>query len=297
MRISNTLDDYLAYLAVEKGDAKSTLETYEDDLKEFMDYERDTEVENLTKDDISDFIAYLSKKGLKTSSLIRKGTTIRNYFRYLNQSGMVRVSLHGVNLPKKERPLPKVLTQDEVERLLDSFDLNNPLEVRDKAMMETLYASGLRVSELCNLKLGDVNEAEGYLKVRSGKGDKDRYVPIGDFAIEYIKKYRNEVRSKTPFSNKTNFLFLGRRGEKLSRQYFFRQVRKYAHRAGIEQEISPHTLRHSFATHLLENGANLRDVQMMLGHADIATTQIYTHVSTRRILSAYDALMSGKNKN
>lgn len=297
MRISNTLDDYLAYLAVEKGDAKSTLETYEDDLKEFMDYERDTEVENLTKDDIPDFIAYLSKKGLKTSSLIRKGTTIRNYFRYLNQSGMIRVSLHGINLPKKERPLPKVLTQEEVERLLDSFDLNNPLEVRDKAMMETLYASGLRVSELCNLRLGDVNEAEGYLKVRSGKGSKDRYVPIGDFAIGYIQKYRNEVRSKTPFSNKTSFLFLGRRGERLSRQYFFRQVRKYAQQAGIEQEISPHTLRHSFATHLLENGANLRDVQMMLGHADIATTQIYTHVSTRRILSAYDALMSGKNKN
>lgn len=297
MRISNTLDDYLAYLAVEKGDAKSTLETYEDDLKEFMDYERDTEVENLTKDDIPDFIAYLSKKGLKTSSLIRKGTTIRNYFRYLNQSGMIRVSLHGINLPKKERPLPKVLTQEEVERLLDSFDLNNPLEVRDKAMMETLYASGLRVSELCNLRLGDVNEAEGYLKVRSGKGSKDRYVPIGDFAIGYIQKYRNEVRSKTPCSNKTSFLFLGRRGEKLSRQYFFRQVRKYAQRAGIEQEISPHTLRHSFATHLLENGANLRDVQMMLGHADIATTQIYTHVSTRRILSAYDALMSEKNKN
>lgn len=296
MRISEEIDEFFAYLAVEKGDETSTLTTYEDDLNEFVAYMKDCDVSLLTREDISDFISFLSRKGLATSTLIRKGTTIRNFYRFLGAEGRIKVSLHGLYLPKGEKHLPNVLTSEEVERLLDSFDTEKPGEIRDRAMTEVMYASGLRVSELLNLTLGDINAEEGYVKVRSGKGQKDRLVPIGEFALDSLNTYYREVRSKIPHADKSKYVFLNRRGGKLSRQYFWKQIKMYAVRCGIETPITPHSLRHSFATHLLENGANLREVQQMLGHSKIETTQIYTHVSAKRILSAYDRLMEGNRK-
>ncbi len=296
MRISEKIDDFFAYLSVEKGDEVSTLTTYEDDLNEFASYMKDCDVSLLTREDISDFISFLSKKGLATSSLIRKGTTVRNFYRFLGAEGVIDVSLHGLYLPKAEKRLPNVLTDEEVERLLDSFDESKPGEIRDRAMTEVMYASGLRVSELLNLTLGDINAQEGFVKVRSGKGQKDRLVPIGEFALDALNTYYKEVRSKIPHAKDSKYVFLNMRGGKLSRQYFWKQIKMYASRCCIETPITPHSLRHSFATHLLENGATLREVQQMLGHSKIETTQIYTHVSARRILSAYDRLMGGGKK-
>jgi integrase/recombinase XerD len=292
MRLAEIQDEFLAYLTVERGDEASTILTYTDDLEEFKEFMHDADVSLLTRNDITDFVDYLSKRGLATSSLIRKATTIRCLYIYLAKEGLIHVSLTGLYLPKGERHIPNVLSSEEVETLLDSFDLQKPTELRDKAMMEVMYASGLRVSELLSLERGNVNAEQGYVKIR-GKGEKERIVPIGEYALDFLGAYLKNVRAANPGA-KSKFLFLNKEGGPISRQYFWRRVKFYAARAGIETPISPHTLRHSFATHLLENGANLKQVQEMLGHAKIETTQIYTHVSTKRILSAYDRIMNGK---
>lgn len=292
MKLSEVRDEFLAYLSVEKGDEKSTILTYTDDLIQFETFTEDKDVSLLKRDDISDFIEFLSKKGLMTSTIIRRATTIRCLYLFLAKEDLIHISLIGLYLPKGERHLPSVLTTEEVEALLDGFNLEDPSEIRDKAMMETMYASGLRVSELLSLERGNINFEQGYVKIR-GKGEKERIVPIGEYALDFIDKYVEEVRSHNP-GRGTKYLFLNKQGETISRQYFWRKVKFYALRAGVMTPLSPHTLRHSFATHLLENGANLKQVQEMLGHSKIETTQIYTHVSTKRILSAYDRFMEGK---
>ena len=180
--------------------------------------------------------------------------------------------------------------REEVEDLFDAIDMNTKEGIRDRAMLEVMYASGLRVSELLNLKKSAFSTTLNCLKIK-GKGNKERLVPIGDYAIEYLNKYVDEVRKSNPGRN-TDFIFLNRNGKPLTRQFFWQQLKKYAEKANITSNISPHTLRHSFATHLLENGAELRMVQDMLGHSKISTTQIYTHVSSKRILSIYDMYMN-----
>ncbi|MFA6796267.1 MAG: site-specific tyrosine recombinase XerD [Bacilli bacterium] len=292
MRITEVLDDFFVYLTVEKGDVKSTLNTYQDDMEQFVSFMHDVDVNRLSKQDISDFTLYLSTRGLKTSTIIRRITTVRSFYIFLNKNGFINISLIGIHLPKREKHLPTVLSYEEIESLLNCFDLSRPAEIRDKAMLETMYACGLRVSELLNLEMGNVNPEEGYLKVR-GKGSRERIIPIGEFALEFLIKYVSEVRQKN-VGYRSKYLFLNRAGSVISRQYFWRNIKKYAKRANIDVNVSPHTLRHSFATHLLENGANLKQVQEMLGHAKIETTQIYTHVSTKRILSVYDKFMDDK---
>lgn len=289
MKLSDSITEYITYLVVEKGDSRSTIETYQEDIKQFIMIVGDKELGDLSIDDISLFIRTLSSDNRKTSTIIRRATTIRGLYLFLSREGKIDVSLIGLRLPKAEEHLPEVLTLEEVDLLLDSFDMDNPKEVRDRAMLETMYASGLRVSELISLELGHINSKSRFIKIR-GKGSKERIIPIGEYAIYYLENYIDHIRSRNPGA-KSKFVFLNRAGKPLTRQYFFRACREYARRAGIEIEISPHTLRHSFATHLLENGANLKEVQEMLGHAKIETTQIYTHISTKRILSAYDALM------
>lgn len=289
MRISETVDDFLAYLTVEKGDVMSTITTYREDLGQFINFTKDKDVSLLKRDDISDFIMFLSNTGKMNSTIVRRATTIRCLYIFLRKEGYIDISLTGLFLPKSSRHLPSVLSTEEVEDLLGCFDLTKPMEIRDKAMFETMYASGLRVSELLTLERGNVNSQLGYIKIK-GKGSKERIVPIGDYALKYLDDYIAKVRSKNPGS-KTKYMFLNKDGKPISRQFFWRQVKKYAARAGIEKDISPHTLRHSFATHLLQNGANLKQVQEMLGHSKIETTQIYTHVSVSRILSAYDKFM------
>ena len=289
MLINEVKDEFLSYLIVERGDSKATIDNYSIDLDQFISFEENKDISLLKREDISDFINYLSSKGLKTSSIIRRSTVIRLFYIYLNKEKLIDVPLTGLYLPKNEKHLPSVLSTDEVDALLDCFDLTKEVEIRDKAMLETMYASGLRVSELLSLELGNINFAQGYIKTK-GKGSKERIIPIGEFALEYLSLYIDKVR-RCNVGYKTKYVFLNKEGKPISRQYFWRKVKEYALRANIYTEISPHTLRHSFATHLLENGANLREVQEMLGHSKIETTQIYTHISTKRIISAYDQFM------
>ena len=289
MLINEVKDEFLSYLIVERGDSKATIDNYSIDLDQFISFEENKDISLLKREDISDFINYLSSKGLKTSSIIRRSTVIRLFYVYLNKEKLIDVPLTGLYLPKNEKHLPSVLSTDEVDALLDCFDLNKEVEIRDKAMLETMYASGLRVSELLSLELGNINFVQGYIKTK-GKGSKERIIPIGEFALEYLTLYIDKVR-RCNVGYKTKYVFLNKEGKPISRQYFWRKVKEYALRANIYTDISPHTLRHSFATHLLENGANLREVQEMLGHSKIETTQIYTHISTKRIISAYDQFM------
>ncbi len=289
MLINEVKDEFLSYLIVERGDSKATIDNYSIDLDQFISFEENKDISLLKREDISDFINYLSSKGLKTSSIIRRSTVIRLFYVYLNKEKLIDVPLTGLYLPKNEKHLPSVLSTDEVDALLDCFDLTKEVEIRDKAMLETMYASGLRVSELLSLELGNINFVQGYIKTK-GKGSKERIIPIGEFALEYLTLYIDKVR-RCNIGYKTKYVFLNKDGKPISRQYFWRKVKEYALRANIYTEISPHTLRHSFATHLLENGANLREVQEMLGHSKIETTQIYTHISTKRIISAYDQFM------
>lgn len=290
MKISEVKDQFYTFLIVERGDLDSTITTYEDDINQFELFVDNKDISELKREDIEDFMRFLSAEGMKSATIIRRITTIRGLYLFLAREGLIKESLIGLRLPKGEKKLPNVLSFEEVEDLLDAPDIENDSELRDKAMLETMYASGLRVSELLSLQLGNINFNEGYLKIK-GKGSKERIVPIGEFALDFINRYVTLVRTKYA-KNRTKYLFLNRDGAPISRQYFWRQIKKYALKANIDREISPHTLRHSFATHLLENGANLKEVQEMLGHTKIETTQIYTHVSTKRIISAYDKFMN-----
>ena len=289
MKISDVASEYLTYLVVEKGDVQNTINTYKEDLTQFIDLIKDKDVEDLSIDDIYDFMKHLSNTNKKTSTIIRRTTTIRGFYLFLNRENYIDVPLNGLRLPKSESHLPSVLSLEEVDALFDAIGNKKDGEIRDRAMFECMYASGLRVSELLTLELGNINFKSGYIRIR-GKGNKERIIPIGEYALYYLQDYIDRVRKYNP-NKKSKYVFLNRSGEIISRQYFFKMVKKYATRANIDAQISPHTLRHSFATHLIENGANLKEVQEMLGHSKIETTQIYTHLSTKRILSAYDAFM------
>lgn len=290
MKVADIKDEFLAYLTIERGDLKSTIETYEDDLNQFIEFCQDKDLNELSLDDLKGFISFLASQQKAVATVIRRGQTVRQFYLYMKREKLIDVPLEGIFFPKRAKRLPDVMSIEEVEALFEAPDLSNPSEYRDRAMLETCYASGLRVSELVSLERGNVNFEYGYIKIR-GKGNKERLVPISDYALEFISTYVNKIRAKNPGA-RTKYLFLNRQGKPLSRIYFFKQIKKYAAKAGIEMNISPHTLRHSFATHLLENGANLKQVQQMLGHVKIETTEIYTHVSSKRITSLYDKIMN-----
>ena len=281
------------YILVEKGLSKKTWIAYKDDLKAFFTFfNKKKTIEEFIGEDITAFLRHELSLGLSVSTALRRISCIKNFFFFLKRDGHFYNEIPEIETPKKPERLPTYLTVDEVEELLDAPNLKTDDGIRDKAMLETMYATGLRVSELIALEKGKVNINKGIVSV-FGKGAKERKVPIGDFALSYVKKYIKEVRNKNK-SKDSPYLFLTKYGEKMSRQYFFKVIKKYALNAGIEKEISPHTLRHCFATHLLENGAQLKMVQKMLGHENIATTQIYTHLSDQRVLDAYDLAMKKK---
>ena len=223
---------------------------------------------------------------LSVPTILRRISSTKNFYLFLEREHIINFEINELDKPKGAKKLPVCISIEEVEALLNSPDLEKNEGQRDKAMLEVMYSSGLRISELLNLTMRQINFDRGMLRI-VGKGNKERIVPIGDYALEYLIKYINEGRRKN-INRNSDYVFLNRYGEPLSRVYFFKQVKKYAKDAGIKVEISPHTLRHCFATHMLENGAELRAVQEMLGHANIATTQIYTNISSKRILSAYD---------
>ena len=290
MEIADAVDRYHQYILVEKGLSLQTWASYLEDLQAFFNYFSKKETtDDLSETDLYEFLKYELSVGHSVSTALRRLSSTRGFYLFLKKDGLYTGNIPDIETPKKPKHLPNCLSEDEVEALLNAPDLSTPGGLRDKAMLETMYSSGLRVSELLNLEKGQVNLNKGVITV-FGKGAKERKVPIADYAVEYIRQYITEVRNKN--ENKgSKYLFLSKKGEPLSRVYFFKQVKKYSELAGITTNVSPHTLRHSFATHLLNHGAQLRIVQGMLGHTNIATTQIYTHVSSEKLKSDYDKIM------
>ncbi|MCQ2802105.1 MAG: tyrosine recombinase [Bacilli bacterium] len=290
MDIVDAVDSYKQYLIAEKGLSNLTIQNYSDDLKFFFEQFNMLETtSDLSPDLLEKFLVHQLNTGKSVSTSLRRISTIKNFYSFLSSEKIIDFDLPLIDLPKKPSRLPVCLSSEEVDALLDMPDTRKEGGIRDKAMLELMYASGLRVSEMLLLERKNVNLKQGILHI-FGKGAKERVVPMGDFAKDYVEKYIKDVRDKNVGAC-SKYLFLNKNGKPLSRVYFFKQIRKYALLAGIDKTISPHTLRHCFATHLLENGAQLRTVQQLLGHTNIATTQIYTHISTKRILSAYDLLM------
>ena len=290
MEIIDAVDLFHQYVLVEKGLSTQTWKSYLEDLQAFFNYFSDKkDTSDLLETDLYEFLKYELSLGKSVSTALRRLSSTRSFYLFLKKENYYTGNIPDIETPKKPKHLPNCLSEEEIDRLLEVPDLTTPSGIRDRAMLETMYSSGLRVSELLNLKRGQVNLNKCIITV-FGKGAKERKVPIAEYAVEYIKKYINEVRNKSKHK-KSDYLFLNRSGEPLSRVYFFKKVREYAELAGIEMTISPHTLRHSFATHLLNHGAQLRMVQGMLGHTNIATTQIYTHVSSEKLKSDYDKIM------
>jgi integrase/recombinase XerD len=276
------LDRYLDFLAVEKGLAAATIEAYSRDLGRYVAFLAVSGRATVSATDTPLILKYLISmraEGLNARSRARHLVSIRGFYRFLAQENILESDPSRlVDLPKSGLKLPDFLTVDEVKRLLEAPDLGRPAGVRDAAMLEVLYAAGLRVSELVGLKLQNVNLTAGYVRV-VGKGAKERVVPIGRYAQEKVGRYSTEARQALLKGRVSSFLFVARAGKPLSRQGFWKLVKRYGRRARIRKVITPHMLRHSFASHLLAGGADLRAVQTMLGHADIATTQIYTHLA------------------
>lgn len=280
------LDLYLDYLTVERGLAANTRASYSADLLKFLSYLKDREVHDWSQVRFADIMSFLSRtqeQGLAPGSRARLLSALRGFFKFMVRDSHLRESpVAKLTSPRLRRHLPAVLSVREVERLLAQPNPDLPLGQRDTAMLEVLYGTGLRVSELTALTLGRVNLEVGFLLV-TGKGSKERIVPMGEAATEAVRQYILESRPRLLKGKVSEILFVTNRGSCMTRQGFWKLLKKYAREAEIQKVLSPHTLRHSFATHLLERGADLRSVQMMLGHADISTTQIYTHVASDRL--------------
>lgn len=277
------LDDFLFYLGSEKGLSKNTIDAYRRDLSYFFEIlskRKSSFFSSLSNEDILTYISALKEKKLAPSSIYRAIVALKVFFRFCRKEGIISVeeTLY-LDTPKMWQLVPDVLTEKEVELLLKAPQVQEPLGVRDRAILEVLYASGLRVSELCGLNVADVGEEE--VRVR-GKGGKERIVPIAASAIKWVDQYLLSFERK-----KTEALFLSKKGIRLDRITVWNLVKVYAKKAGLSKSISPHTLRHSFATHLLENGADLRIIQEMLGHSSIATTDRYTHISQKHLVASF----------
>jgi len=285
----DVLQSFLEFLSVEKGLSENTIFSYRRDIKRFFQFLQRLKISFLDpgEDALGKFIQHTSRSGLSARSITRLISSLKAFYKFLVLDGIVKknpaLSLHS---PKSMRSLPKYLRVKEVERLLSQPDEGTFMGLRDKAMLELLYATGLRVSELVFLKTNDINTADGFLICR-GKGGKERIVPFGNSAVKALHKYLENARPKL-LKRSNDYLFLTYRGGAFTRQGFWKLLKAYAQTANIASKISPHTLRHSFATHLLERGADLRSVQLMLGHSQITSTQIYTHVSRERLRRVYD---------
>ena len=280
---------FIDYISVEKGLSQNTRLSYSQDLQKFLQYLESEKREwpRAREEDLVKFIHSQSRSGLSARSIARLVSSLKAFYRFLLLDGLVKTNpAAGLSSPKIWLTLPKFLTVEDVDRLLDQPDTNTPQGQRDRAMLELLYATGLRVSELLNLRLRDISLDEGFL-ICKGKGGKERIVPVGHTAEEALRTYISQAR-KSFFKEPSEILFLSQRGKAFTRQGFWKLLKKYAEGAGLADKISPHVLRHSFATHLLERGADLRSVQLMLGHSQITTTQIYTHVSRKKLRDIYE---------
>jgi integrase/recombinase XerD len=284
--MQEAVEGFTYYLKVERNRADLTLEAYTRDLLRFVAWAAERGVDHpsaVTGPLVSEYLVSLDKDGLSLRSIARARTTLRQLFRFLVREGHLEADPAAlVRAPRFPSPLPTVFTEAQVEALLAAPDRHQPLGLRDAAMIELLYATGLRVSELVALPKAAVDGDVGVLRIR-GKGDRDRLVPVGDVALDLMARYLREVRPLHDPGNRAAQVFLNRRGRGMTRQNFWQRLNAYGREIGLRGKISPHVLRHSFATHLLEHGADLRSLQAMLGHADITTTQIYTHVTRTRL--------------
>jgi integrase/recombinase XerD len=284
---NDSIDQFADALWLESGLSKNTLAAYRSDMQLLAKFIHPKRLLDVDQADIQKFLATLLAKGNKGSSSARVLSTFRRFYRYqVRQNLVLKDPCAQVLSPKQGRPLPKTLSETEVEALLDSPKVESSLGLRDRAMLETLYATGLRVSELVNLKMIEVNLDVGVVRI-VGKGNKERLVPLGEQAIDWIAKYINQARAELLREKASDAVFLTARGSAMSRQAFWYVIKRHAVNAGINKNLSPHTLRHAFATHLINHGADLRSVQMLLGHSDLSTTQIYTHVASERLQSLH----------
>lgn len=286
MDINRAVELFFQHLRVEKGLSRDTINSYAYDIRVFLVALNRNDSDEILPTDVADFMRIQIKNGLSTPTVLRRISSIKSFYLFLEKEGYIKEPMTDFEAPRVIKHLPVVITIEEIERLLDAPDLGKQEGQRDRAMLEIMYASGLRVSELLSLKMKNISLERGIITI-VGKGNKQRKVPFGDYAKEFLIKYLEDGRKKNP-GKYSDYVFLNRYGKPLSRIYFFKLVKKYAEQVGIREDISPHTLRHCFATHLLESNADLRTVQEMLGHSNIATTQIYLNISTRRILEAYD---------
>lgn len=286
------VDQFLDHIQYERGLARNTGDAYRQDLTAFIAFlsaHQINAVNHVTREQVLDFLLQEKDRGLSTNSIFRRLIAIKVFFRYLLDENLLQKDItQSMESPKLWKILPKTLSAAEINRLLDSPDKHTPLGKRDRAILEVFYGTGLRVSELSDLQIDDIHGDEGYLRC-IGKGRKERVVPLGRQAIEAVQIYMDEVR--TPLLNSTpcRNLFLNRRKNQFSRKGIWKMIKKHAKEAGITTNVTPHTLRHSFASHLLANGAPLRTIQEMLGHADISTTQIYTHIDSDRLRSVHQS--------
>lgn len=282
------VEHYLDRLWSEKGVSDNTLAAYRRDLMQLSDYLAGRGVARLDAASPEDLLAYLARRfaeGYSSRSTARQLSCLRGYYRLAARDGRVQQDpSRGIASPKPGRPLPKSLTEQEVEDLLAAPDTSTPLGCRDRCMLEVLYATGLRITELVQLETSSVNQRMGVVRIL-GKGGKERLVPLGDPALEWLALYLREARPE--LSGRGEMLFPGRGARPLTRQAFWYRVKHYAVKAGISSHLSPHTLRHSFATHLLNHGADIRVIQLLLGHSDLSTTQIYTHIARQRLQELY----------
>lgn len=288
MALFRGIEEYLSYVRVEKGLAENTIQAYESDLRQFGTFlsSKDVQWLQVEPDHISAFLDSLEEKGLTPRSRARKIAALRNFFDYLVDEHVLRYNpCSYLGSPKLPQSLPKILSEQEVLSLLQAPTLDKPSGYRDRAMFEVLYGSGLRVSELVGLNLGDIDPL-GFVRCL-GKGNKERIIPLGSYAMEAATTYLTYARPRLLKNPRERALFLNSRGQRLTRQGFWKILKAWAAMAGIREEISPHMLRHSFATHLLRHGADLRSVQEMLGHADLGTTQIYTHLDKGHLRDVY----------
>jgi len=289
--LEGVIHAFLSYLRVEKGVSMNTHDAYRRDVEKFQEFtaKRRLRLESATRDTIVDFLRSLYDRKLDSRSVARHLVTLRQFFRFALIEGFVKEDpTETVESPRFRMGLPMFLSVEEVDRLLAAPDASTIIGLRDKAMIEVMYSAGLRVSELCGLRLSDIHFDSGYVRCL-GKGNKERLVPIGRQAMEIVQRYLRDSRPKLAREDSPELLFLSRHGGSCSRHSFWKTVSDCGKNAGLRKKLKPHMLRHSFATHLLDRGADLRAVQMMLGHTDIATTQIYTHVVEERLKQVYRA--------
>ena len=286
------LAEYIIYLKTERGLSANTVNSYKRDIEKYLTFlteKKITQLDEVSRFEILDFLQTLRQSGAADNSIIRMVSSLRKFHQYLKRESIVSDDpMQLIDTPKKASTLPKAISPQAVEQLLEAPDTTTPLGVRDRTILELMYATGLRISELVNLKLSDMHLTMGFIQTM-GKGEKERIIPLGEIASQWLDHYLDGARVylQDQSAETSEYVFLNSRGKGLSRQGVWKKVKQLALEAGIDQNVTPHTLRHSFATHLLENGADLRMVQELLGHADISTTQIYTHITKTRLKQVY----------